>query len=144
MLRAVTWRSRAAHSLAVGLVCVTGGCSLGSADDRTPEPARGAPKAVAALVSQLERAAGRSDWRGVCDELFSRSARRRAGGKDCPRLLRSAAGELRGARIELLRLRIKPRHIDAVVRSRARGQPPLTDTLRVVRERGDYRIDSLR
>jgi hypothetical protein len=144
MLRSVTRRSRAAHGLAVGLACLAGGCSLGDGDGDSPRPARGAPRAVAALLSELERAARGSDWRAVCGELFSRGARERAGGRDCPRLLRSAAGELRGARIELVDLRIARRHIDARVRSRARGQPPLTDTIRIVRERGQYRIDSLR
>jgi hypothetical protein len=144
MLRPVTWRSRAAQGLAVGVLLLAGGCSLGGGDGDSPDTARGPAKEVAELIAALERATGSSDWRAVCDELFTRDARQRAGGRDCPRLLRSAAGDLRGARIELTKLTIKDDRVDAQVRSRARGQGPLVDTVQVVRERGRYRIDSLR
>jgi hypothetical protein len=132
------------QGFAILSLSLCGGCSLGGGDDKPPGSARGAAKQVAELVARLERATRASDWRRVCDELLTRSARRRAGGKDCPRLLRSTAGKVTGARIELRKVTLHRLEVDAEVRSSARGQPALTDRLRIVPERGRYRIDSLR
>ena len=117
------------------------GCSLGG--DEEPQPVRGAPVQVAKSVQALNRAARARDFRSICDRLFTASARRRAGGSDCPRLLRSTAEELRGPRIQILGIRIRGERAEVRVRSRAVGQPPLVDTLQLRRERGEYRIDSL-
>jgi hypothetical protein len=118
------------------------GCSVGGGDEPV-KPAKGPAKDVAVLVHSLETATRAGDWKSVCDRLFSRDARKRAAGRDCPKLLRSQAGKPAGARIELLSLRIKRRDIEAKVRTRARGQNAIDETLRVVRDRGDFRIDSL-
>ena len=117
------------------------GCALdGSAK---PRPAKGAVNDVAAVVKRLERASARRDWRTVCDRLFSASARRRAGGADCARLLRSDAAGIARPRIDVVKITLKPRGAAVRVRSRARGQPPLEDVIELVRQGGAYRIDSL-
>jgi hypothetical protein len=140
MLRQV---KRAGLTASLALLALTG-CSLG-ADDETGSttPAEGAPKQVAQTVGELDRAVRRSDWRTVCNRLFTPAARERAGGRDCPRLVGSAAGRLRGARIELLEITVKGDSAEARVRSRARGQRPVTDTLTLKRVSGRYLIDSL-
>jgi hypothetical protein len=130
-----------------GLIALLGfaGCSLGADEERgSTEPARGAPKEVAATVKALERAVRARDWRAICDDLFTPSARRRAGGRDCPRLVRSSAGELRSPRIQLLAIELRRGRAEARVRTRARGQAPLTDTITLRRARGGYLIEALR
>jgi hypothetical protein len=130
--------------LAAGIgVFALSGCSLGADEETAPRPARGAPREIGATVRALERATRMGEWRRVCEKLFTAAARRRAGGKDCPRLLRSAAGQVRRPRIELLRIELDRRGAEIRVRTRALGQPALEDTMRLVRERGRYRIDSL-
>ena len=117
------------------------GCSLG--DEEKPGPASGAARQVGEVVRELERAVARGDWQTVCEDVFTAAARRRAGGKDCPRLLRSDAAGLRGPRIETLAITVRKGGAEVRVRSRARGQPPLTDVIQLRRERGEYRVEAL-
>jgi hypothetical protein len=119
------------------------GCSLGADEETRTEPARGAPKDIAAVVQTLERATRRGDWRGICRDLFTAAARRRAGGRECPKLLRSSAGDVRRPRIELVSLELRSGRARATVRTRAGGQRPLTDVIELRREGGRWRIESL-
>ena len=125
-------------SLAV-LAAVTG-CSR---DGEDPRPVSGAPRQVAAAVMELDRATRARDYRTICEELLTGAARRRAGGRDCARLLRSATAGVRRPRIELTAIQVRGERADARVRTRAQGQPPLVDTIRLVREDGRYRIEAL-
>jgi hypothetical protein len=136
----VPWRSRAALIGVVAPVALAG-CSLGG--DEEPQAVKGAPRQVAQTVGALERATRTGDYRSICDRLFTASARRRAGGRDCPRLLGSTAEGLRGPRIQILGIDISGDRAKVRVRSRAAGQPPLVDTIVLRRERGSYRIDAL-
>lgn len=132
-------RVLAATALAALLV---GGCSLG--DDEKPKPApTGAPRQVAGVVTRLQDAAGRGDYRAVCDDLFTAAARRRAGGSGCAGELGRRAGELADPRIDIVGLDLQTGGATVKVRTRARGEPPATDTLKLVRQRGRYLIDSL-
>jgi hypothetical protein len=128
--------------MAVALALLGGaGCALdGSAK---PKRANGPVRDAAAVVSRLETASAKGDWRTVCDDLFTAGARSRAGGRDCPRLLRSDAGSLSKPRIEVVRIDVKGPRAAVRVRSRAGGQPPLEDVIQLRRERGSFRIDSL-
>jgi hypothetical protein len=144
MLRRVKERSRAALTASAALVALSG-CSLGADEERSrTEPLRGASKEVAATVQALDRAVRKRDWRAVCDRLFTSAARERAGGKDCARLASSSAGALRGPRIELVGIEVSRGGAQARVRTQARGQAPLIDTLTLRRVGGRYRIESLR
>jgi hypothetical protein len=117
------------------------GCSLG--DDQEAQPARGAPNAVAATMQALDQSLRARDYRGICNELFTREARRRAGGNDCERLLRSAAAGVRRPRVRILGIRIEGKRATVRVRSSADNQRPLMDEVELVRERGGYLISSL-
>jgi hypothetical protein len=132
---------RAAASGAIAICLGTAGCSLGG--DEEPRPVRGAPKAVAGTVQALDEAPRRRDFGRICDELFTAAARRRAGGRDCARLLAESGKEVLRPRIELLEIELKEGGARARVRTRARGQRPLEDTLVLRRVRGDYRIEAL-
>jgi hypothetical protein len=117
------------------------GCSLGA--DKETQPVRGAPRQVVATVTRLESAIRSRDWRAVCDRLFTRGARRRAGGSDCSRRLASYAQGLRRPRIRLLSIRLAGDRASVRVRSRAVGQPPLTDRIELRRVGRGYRIEAL-
>jgi hypothetical protein len=132
-----------ARAALIGLVAALGltGCSLGG--DEEPLPVRGAPRQAARAVQALEHAMRVRDFRSICDQLFTSSARRRAGGRDCPRLLRSTAEGLTRPRIQILGIDIRGGRARVRVRSRAARQPPLEDTIQLRRKHGVYRIDSL-
>ena len=141
MLRPVT---RAGLTASIALLAVSG-CSLGADEEKgTTAPARAATKQVAAAVSALDRALRAEDWRTLCDRLFTPAARERAGGNDCVRLVRASAGDLRGAHVELVGIEVGKAEARARVRTRARGQRPLTDTLMLRRVGGTYRIEAVR
>lgn len=124
-----------------GAVVLLGGCSLGA--DEEPRPATWAAQESASVVSRLERSSARHDWRTLCDELLSSAARGRAGGADCARLLRSSGEGVRRPRIELLGIELKGERARARVRTSARGQAALRDSIELVRERGEWRIEAL-
>ena len=118
------------------------GCDLG--EDEEPARIKGAPKEVAGVVLQLERATRARDFRAICQDLFTEAARRRAGGRGCPRLLRATAADLRNPRIRLVRIQVrKDGNARATVRTTAAGQPALQDTIELRWERGRYRIAAL-
>jgi hypothetical protein len=129
--------------MAVPLALLGGtGCALDG--QAQPKQAKGASRDVAAVVKRLEQASARADWRTVCDQIFTAGARKRAGGKDCARLLRSDAEGIAKPSIQVVHITLRSRGRAAVrVRSRARGQPALEDVIELKRERGAYRVDSL-
>jgi hypothetical protein len=133
----VKWATVACSLALAGLA----GCSFG--DDDEPEPAAGTVRAVGETVERLERAIARGDWQEVCDDLFTRSARGRAGGDACPRLLRADAEGLRRPRIRILRIEVEGERAQARVRSLARGQGPITDVIELRRQGRSYRVESL-
>jgi hypothetical protein len=103
----------------------------------------GTHQAVAATIQRLERDTAKSDFAAVCDDLFTASARRRAGGPDCARLTRSAAGGVKRPHIELERVDLDGDVARVTVRTSAAGQAGLSARLVLRRERGRWRIDSL-
>ena len=130
-----------ALSLLVGAAALAGCDSGGSGGD--PEAIKGAPKQVAAAVTALDTATRARRYREICDELFTRSARTRAGGKDCAALLRSATEDVRHPRVRLLSITVRGHTAEARVRTRAAGERTVDETIAFRRERGRYRISSL-
>jgi hypothetical protein len=132
---------RATLGACVALLALSG-CSLGG--DKEATRARGAPSAAAATIQALDAATRVHDYRGICYELFTPEARRRAGGKDCERLLRSAAADVRRPRIRILSIRLRGTRAVVRVRSSAANQPPIDDDVELVREPGrGYQISDL-
>ena len=117
------------------------GCSSGSDDD--PPDVEGPPREVARTVADLESATRRRDYEAICDDLFTRAARERAGGDECVALLRSAVDGVRQPRIRVLAIRVRGRRARVRVRTRAAAQGPIVETIELRRERGRFRIASL-
>jgi hypothetical protein len=117
------------------------GCSIG--DDEEPKPIAGVPKEVAGTIERLERATRGQDWAAICANLFSKAALERAGGRDCARLLREQAQDVRGADIRVVSIDLEGDRARAHVRTRSAGQALAEDTIVLVREGGEWKIDSL-
>ncbi|MBA3299404.1 MAG: hypothetical protein H0U24_04905 [Thermoleophilaceae bacterium] len=127
-------------------ILLAGALLTGCLGESDPEPKRisGAPKEVADVVARLERVTRRGQFAELCDDLFTRSARSRAGGNDCVELLRATAKDVRDARIRLLEVKIQGTRARARVRTVAEGQAAVEETIDLVRERGRFRIAALR
>ena len=127
-------------------ILLAGALLTGCLGESDPEPKRisGAPKEVADVVARLERVTRRRQFAELCDDLFTRSARSRAGGSDCVELLRATAKDVRHARIRLLEVKIQGTRARARVRTVAEGQAAVEETIELVRERGRFRIAALR
>jgi len=124
----------------MAVAAMLAGC-LGADDEA--EPATGAPKAIAETVQRLERATAGQEFAVICGDLLTASARRRAGGRDCARLTRSAASGIERPRIDLVAIELDGARARVSVRTRARGQAVASDVLVLRRERGEWRVDSL-
>jgi hypothetical protein len=118
------------------------GCDSGDSGG-DPEAIKGAPKQVAGAVTTLDAATRAGRYGEICDRLFTRAARARAGGGDCEALLRSATEDVRRPRVRLLSIRVKGDTAQARVRTRSAGERAVDETIALRRERGRYRIASL-
>jgi hypothetical protein len=127
--------------MATAALIAPAGCSLGG--DEEPKPVTGAAQEIAEVVRQLELATARHDWKTVCDDLFTKSALDRAGGGDCARLLRSTAKGIERPRIRVGGIVVEGERATVSVRTSARGEAELDDTLKLKRENGEWRIDAL-
>ena len=127
--------------MAGAVILTPSGCSIG-ADEETPRAAE-APAGVAAAVSRLERATAERDYATICDDLFTAAARRRAGGADCARLVRSAAREIEEPSIEITGISVHGAQATVRVRTTAAGQRQVADSLQLRRGPDGWRIEAL-
>jgi hypothetical protein len=125
--------------VAICMLMVLAGCGGG----RPPQPIQGPAKEVADVIDRLQKALAHGQFQAVCDSILSSSARRQAGGAACPRILRRAAGDLRRPRILVDTIQLGQDRALVKVRTTAAGQAVARDVIRLVRERGQYRIASL-
>ena len=117
----------------------SGGCGA----SEPPPPITGAPKEVSDTVRALERATDAKDFNTMCFDLFSDQVRAQAGGVRCPALLRRTAKDVEAPRIRVRTIRLQGDAASVRVETRTRDQPPVPDTIELVRQRGRYRISSL-
>jgi Putative lumazine-binding len=94
-------------------------------------------------VDRLERATAARDFATVCDEVLTAAARRRSGGADCARLLRSVAEGVRRPSIEIRGIKLEGRRAQVKVRTRAEGQQTVSDVLELRRQDGEWRVEAL-
>ena len=127
--------------MATIVMLAASGCSLGG--DEEPKPASGVAAQIAATVDRLERAVAQRDYATVCDQLFTATARQRAGGDECARQLRSAAEGVERPRIEIEAIDVKNDRATAKVRTEAEGQARVSDELQLRREGDRWLIEAL-
>lgn len=95
------------------------------------------------MLEDFRNALASRDFGRICTVLLAAEARRRAGGKDCPRMLRRTTARLKEPRLRLDSLELRGNLATAWVTTTAVGQAPVADIMRLVRERGRFRILSL-
>ena len=147
--RASRWRSPTARAalLAIGLAgagiaaAFLGGGEVGGSED-APKPVSGASKQVADTILQFERALADGDFVTICGNLFTIEAREAAGGDRCPSVLQDTAGGLRSPDVRIVSINVRGNTATATVRATVRGGPPVTDTIRLLRQGGRYKIVS--
>jgi hypothetical protein len=127
--------------MAVAAILAPSGCSLGADDE--PKPVAGVPKDIAALVDQLDRAIADRRFAEVCDEIFTASAKRRAGGSDCATQLAAAAEGVRHPRIEIRGIDVNGTRATVRVATEADGQARAADTLQLRRASDGWRVEAL-
>jgi hypothetical protein len=116
----------------------------GRVNDPPPPPAsvNQATKQVVDTLTQFQRALSQGDFATICGNLFSLEAREAAGGDRCPSVLADTAGGLRDPKVQIVSITHRGNIATAVVRARTGSGPPVTDTIRLVRQGGRYRIVS--
>jgi hypothetical protein len=150
--RVPPWRSPFGRALllAIGLAgagvaaAFLGGGRLNqNASENEPPRAVGeATRQVDATLRQFERALAQGDFATICGNLFTVEAREAAGGDRCPSVLQDTAGGLRDPNVQIVSITVRGNTATAVVRAKVAGGPPVTDTIRLVKQGGRYRIVS--
>jgi hypothetical protein len=127
--------------MAVAVLLAPVGCSIGGDDE--PQPVKGVPKEIAATVDQLERAVARRDWATICNELFTDTARKRAGGAECVSQTSSAAEDVLRPSIQIEQIAVKGDRAVVRVSTTAKGQARVKDTLELRGTGGRWLIEAL-
>jgi hypothetical protein len=120
-----------------------GGGRVGDAEENQPPRAVGeATRQVTDTLMQFDRALSQGDFATICGNLFTREAREAAGGGRCPSVLQDTAGGLRSPDVQIVSIRIRGTNATAVVRATVAGRQPVTDTIRLTKQDGRYKIVS--
>jgi hypothetical protein len=144
------WRTTGGRAvlLAIGLAgagiaaALLGGGEIGGDSGAEPPPVSGAPKQVVATIMDFERALAEGDFATICGNLFTLEAREAAGGDRCPSVLQDTAGGLRDPDVRIVRINVRGNTAIATVRARVAGGQAVTDTIRLMRQGGRYKIVS--
>jgi hypothetical protein len=118
-----------------------GACGGGDDDDQA-NPG-GLAREAAAVVEDLEQAIEDGEFERICAELLSAEVRRQAGGGECPAMLARTSAGIERPSIEVKKIQIRGSVAVVAVTTTAKGQAPVDDEIRLVREDGRFRISSL-
>ncbi len=110
-------------------------------DDEVPEVS-GTPREAVEVVEAFRKALAARDFATICDQLYTTEAREAAGGDRCPSVLQDTAGGLRDPKVQIVSITVRGNTATAVVRATVAGGRPATDTIRLIKQRGRYRIVS--
>jgi hypothetical protein len=100
---------------------------------------------VRATLAAFQRATARRDFATLCANVLSKQLVQRIEqvGLSCEGALRKGLGRVSVPRLRVERVTFRGAAALALVRSTAANQPPSTDTIRLVREGGRWRIAAL-
>ena len=114
---------------------------VGGGDDEAA-PVAGTPKEAVETIEAFRRALAARDFATVCEELYTLEAREAAGGEDCQSILAQEAAKLRDPTIRITSLTVNKAGAAVSVMAGQRGERPVQDVIRLVRQRGRFRIAS--
>ena len=115
--------------------------ALRGGDDGPPKIS-GTPKEAVDVVETFRKALAARDFATICDELYTVEAREAAGGEDCQSVLAQETAKLRNPRVKIVGLTVTRDGADVNVQASVNGERPVADTMRLVRQRGRFRIQS--
>ena len=111
-------------------------------NDDGPPPVSGTPKEAVELVEAFRRALAARDFATICDELYTTEAREASGGDDCQSVLAQETAKLRNPEMQITGLTVTRDGASVNVQASVNGERPVADTIRLVRQRGRFRIAS--
>jgi hypothetical protein len=127
-------------AVAVAVVVVATGGDDGA---KRPPPVRGTPAQAVAAVEAFQRALVARDFATICDGLFSERARAAAGGDNCQSVLAQATAHVARPSVQIRSVVLASGGTAAVgVVAGSATDGPAPDIIRLVRERGRFRIAS--
>lgn len=127
--------------MAVAAMLAPIGCSVGGDDE--PRPVTGPAKEVAAAVERFEQAVAQRDFKTICDELFTASARQRAGGDDCVAQTTTAVEGLSRPRLQIEEIQVSGDSASVEVTTQAAGQARVTDSLQLRQAGGRWLVEAV-
>ena len=127
--------------MAVAAMLAPVGCSVGGDDE--PKPVSGPAKEVGAAVERFEHAVDRRDFKTICDELFTATARQRAGGDECVAQTSSATEGLTRPRLQIEEIRVSDDSASVTVATEAAGQARVTDSLELRKTDGRWLVEAV-
>ncbi|MEA2373869.1 MAG: hypothetical protein QOD53_332 [Thermoleophilaceae bacterium] len=141
-LPAILRRRRVALAVAAAVVVVVAVVLIATRGDDGPPLVSGTAAEAVATVDGFSRALADRDFATICDRLFSADARVAAGGDNCQSVLAQAAARLRAPRVRITSLSVSRGGATVRVVAALAGQRPASDVIRLIRERGRFRIVS--
>ena len=126
--------SRPAVAVTVLVAVLVAGCGSKSDSER-----------VRAVVERFGAASVKKDYQRICDELISVElvAKVEKIGLPCEIAFKRGLGDVSNPRLTVRSVRVRKDRAFVVVHSTASGQKPSDDTIKLVREQGEWRIASL-
>ena len=141
--RPVLLRRRAiALILAAGAVLGLVAALIAGGGDDGPRTVAGTPKEAVETVESFKQALAARDFATVCEELYTTEAREAAGGDDCQSILAQETAKLRDPKLKIVSLTVNKSGAAVIVEASQKGEKPVQDTIRLVRQRGRFRIAS--
>jgi hypothetical protein len=125
----------AAVAIAVVLIASSGGGG-------SSNPASGNAKAAVATVQAFQKAIADRDYATICNKLFTVDAQEAAGGGNCQSVLAQNAARIRSPDVRITSIVLRGNTASVAVVAQVQGGPPVSETIRLVRQKGGYRISS--
>src|SRR5947209_8226034 len=120
----------------VAVVIVLGTSGGGSS------PAVGNARDAVATVQAFQQAISDRDYQKICDQLFTTNARDASGGGNCAAVLAENGARIQNPQVQIRSVVLRGNLANVSVVAQVKGGPPVTDTIRLVRQKGGYRIVS--
>jgi hypothetical protein len=108
-------------------------------------PGPDADKEVRATLDRYAQATRDKDYQTLCDDLYASDLidRIRSAGLPCEVALRTGLQDRRNPQLKVLGVEVSGDQALVRTRTTALGEPPSVDTIRLVRQDGDWRVASL-
>jgi hypothetical protein len=137
-------RIRALPAAALTLALLAGGCATSGSKDSSAD-FRGEQRLVAATVEDLQSAASGGDEGKICRELLARSTADRLAraGRSCRETVEDALKDADGSELTVRSVRVDGTRATAAVEE-DRGDDDRVSTVRLVKEGGRWRLETLR